>query len=219
METTQEALYSRHDRFAELIRKKVRQEFHRLLLSGWDELNVTRAAEVTRTIYERVDRMNRRHYAEICEWVYEWVYVQYGREVPYRDWTKVVDDWLKGYDPTTKYVYENELERKRLRLYEGILACRETLDRPGLEKLLKQAADLLVTQSIQYGLDLVGEMQEEAYGDAADEDELLLYHACDDSRVCSECWDCNGKVYPVNGAPRLPQHYRCRCWYTRFIQS
>lgn len=216
MEATQEALYSRHDRFAELIRKKIKQEFHRLLLAGWDELNVTRAAEVTRTIYERVDRMNRRHYAEICEWVYEWVYVQYGRDVPHRDWTKVVDDWLKGYDPTTKYVYENELERKRLRLYEGVLACRDTLDRPGLEKLLKQAADLLLTQSIQYGLDLVGEMQEEAY-EEMDEDELL-YHACDDSRTCSECREDDGKVFKRSEAPRIPRHYRCRCWYTRPIQ-
>lgn len=218
MKPTQAELYRRLDQYAELIRKKIKQEFNRLLLAGFDELNVVRTKELTKTIYERVDRMNRQHYADICEWTFEWVYVQYGKDPPDGDWTKVVDDWLKGYDPVTKYVYDAELERKRLRLNEGILASREYQDRPGLEDVVRTAANLLLTQSLQYGLDLIGEMEERAYEAAGGEDGLIQYHSCNDSRTCGECKGYDGQVFRASEAPRIPIHARCRCWYTRFIQ-
>lgn len=178
-----------------------------------------RVKTLTETVWKRVDRINRKHYEELCEWVYEWVYVQYGDNPPDRDWTKVVDDWLRGYDPTTRYVYEAELERKRLRLCEGILSCRETQDRPGLEDVLRTAASLLLTQSVQEGLDIMGETQLEAFAEAGGDEALVQYHACDDDRTCGECKACDGKIYRISEAPRIPRHYRCRCWYTRVLTA
>lgn len=209
----QDELFRPYDRYGEALKRKIRQEFNRLLLAGFDELSVVQAKQTTKTIWERVDRFIRKNLRELCAWVYEWVYVLYGKKPPDRDWTKVVDDWLKGYDPVTRYVYDNELERKRLRLLEEILTAREFQDRPGLEKTLKTTAGLLLTQGLQYGLDLMGETEKRAYEEIGPE-VYVQYHACDDDRTCEDCWQYNGMVFPIDEAPRIPQHYRCRCWYT-----
>lgn len=182
------------------------------MLAGFDELNVVRTREITEKIWTRIDRFNRQAYAEMCEWTWEWVYVLYGEDPPHKDWTKVVDNWLRGYDPVTKYIYDREMERKRLRLNEGILASREAQDRPGLTEVVMTAANLLLTQSLQYGLDLIGEVEVEAYDDL-DVDEVE-YHACDDDRTCSTCREDDGKIFSLEEAPKIPRHYRCRCWYT-----
>lgn len=216
MKPTQQDLYRPYEAYAATLKRKIKQEFNRLILAGFDELNVIRVQSITESIWKRVDRFNRDAYAEMCEWTYEWVYVQYGDKPPHKDWTKVVDDWLRGYDPVTKYIYDRELERKRLRLNEGVLTTRETQDRPGLTDVVRTAANLLLTQSLQYGLDLIGETELEAFQEAAeDEDALIRYNACNDSKTCNECWKLNGKVFTVSEAPHIPQHYRCRCWYTR----
>lgn len=210
---TQAELYKPYDEYSAALKRKVKQEFNRILLAGFDELNVIQAKKTTQVIWERIDRFIRKHLRELYGWVYEWVYVLYGKEPPDRDWTKAVDDWLKGYDPVTRYVYATELERKRLRLTEEILTAREYQDRPGLEQTVKTAAGLLLTQGLQYGLDLMGEAEKRAYEEVA-EDAYVKYNACDDDRTCGDCWQYNGKVFPIDAAPRIPQHYRCRCWYT-----
>ena len=216
MKPTQQDLYRPYEAYAAALKRKIKQEFNRIRLAGFDELNVLRVKQLTEGIYERVDRLNRAAYADICDWVYEWVYVQYGKEPPDRDWTKVVDDWLKGYDPVTRYLYGPELERKRLRLAEGILTAAAGMDRPMLEDVLKTAASLLLTQSLQAGMDLLAEAETEAYTEA-DPEAMVQYHACDDDRTCKDCRDYDKKVFRISEAPRIPQHYRCRCWYTRVI--
>lgn len=214
MKPTQEELYRPYDAFAARLKRLVKQEFARLSLAGFDQLNVIRVAEKTERIFERIDRFCREEYAEICGWVYEWVYVQYGKDPPDRDWTKVVDDWLKGYNPVTRYVYASELERKRLRLNEAVLTAREFSDRKALTEIVQSAASLIMTQGLQYGLSLIGDMEIQAY-DEMDEDGEVMYHACDDSRTCEDCKAYDRKIFRISEAPRIPQHYRCRCWYTR----
>ena len=220
---TQAELYEAYDRYAEEVRELIKKETNRIALAGFDELNVIRTKTITTRLYERVDRLNRRRYRELCEDVALWVYWQYDLEPPKRDWTKVVNERLREYDPVTQYVYERELELKRLMLEEAVLTAREKGDRNALNDALKLAANLLLTQSLQGGLDLMGETEQEAFAEAArelglDEDEAFVqYHACNDSRTCGECKEDDGKIYPVNGAPSIPRHYRCRCWYTRVI--
>lgn len=210
------SLFLPYDAYAKSIKEKIRQEFRRLTLAPFDQLNVVGTKRLTERVFHEVDRLNRRHWAALCEWVYEWVYVQYGNDPPDRDWTKVVDDWLKGYDPVTRYRHDTETERKRLRLAEGILTAREQGDRKMLDEVVKTAAGLLLAQSLQAGLDIMGEMQTEAHREAAeDATEGLLYHACHDERTCEVCAADDGKVFMVKDAPRIPRHYRCRCWYTR----
>lgn len=215
METTQAELYRRYDDYAVEIMKVIRDEFTPLRLAGFDELTVTNTIRRTKLIYERIDKRNRKAYREMCDWVYEWVYVQYGKNPPNKDWTKVVDAWLKGYDPVTQYVYVNELERKMHRLNEGILSCREETNHAGLEDVIRTASNYLLTQSLQTGLDLMGEMQKRAFADAEDEEAKVQYHACDDDQTCGECHADDGKIFRLSEAPRIPRHYRCRCWYTR----
>ena len=36
-----------------------------------------------------------------------------------------------------------------------------------------------------------------------------------DARTCAECSSENGTVYPINDAPSLPEHVRCRCYYEK----
>ncbi len=200
-----------YDAYTETLKKKIKQEFNKLQLAGFDELNVIRVTKVTKRIWKQIDRMNRKAYADMCGWVYDWVYMLYGDIPPDMDWVRYVDEYLKGYDPVTRYVYGPELERKRLRLTEGILTVRETQDRQGLEDVLRTAANLLLTQSLQYGLDLIAKVEMQAF---EEEGEYVRYNSCGDSRVCEDCEELDGKIFPIDEAPRIPQHYRCRCWYT-----
>lgn len=216
MKPAADNLFLPYDAYAKAVKEKIRQEFRRLTLAPFDQLTVVGTKQLTERVFREVDRLNRRHWAALCEWVYEWVYVQYGDNPPDRDWTKVVDDWLKGYDPVTRYRYDTEAERKRLRLAEGVLTAREQADRKMLDEVVKTAAGLLLSQSLQAGLDIMGEIQAEAYEEAGEGlDELLLYHSCQDERVCEECEADDGKVFRKKDAPKIPRHYRCRCWYTR----
>jgi SPP1 gp7 family putative phage head morphogenesis protein len=127
-------------------------------------------------------------------------------DISYPDY---VLEYLNGYDPVTGYIYTQELDRKRMRLNEGIMAAREFNDRNAFEKAVKKTADLLYTQSMQYGTDLMQAAMLEVY-ERAGIDELMWVSVMD-GRECDECHDRNGVVYKRKEYPGKP-HYGCRCY-------
>ena len=56
-----------------------------------------------------------------------------------------------------------------------------------------------------------------AYADAGIETVMLV--AQRDDRVCHTCLKRDGTVYPIDEAPSLPFHYRCRCVYVPFTSN
>lgn len=213
MDKSPKQLYKKLDAFQTAVKERIKSEFVQLSLAGFDELNVIQARKVTQALYERIDRFARKQYRVLYGWAYEWAYVQSGRDLGKTDWTKVVDDWLKGYDPVTQYVYDRELDRKQMRLEEAILTAKEYNDRQMFDDALKTASNYLYTQIVQYGLDLTDEGEMDGFRDSGTE--YVQWHTYMDGRQCSECEERDNKVYPFVEAPDIPAHYRCRCFYTR----
>ncbi len=207
-----EALYAPLDAFEAEMKAEIKREFAPLSLAGFDELTVIRTKERVERLYDRINRKARKRYAYIIMMAYEWAYSQTGKVPPSEKWDKLVDEFLRGYDRVTGYVYENELERKAMRLVEAILAAKEYVDRAALTEAVKKAANLLYTQVTQEALDMIEESVMQAYQKM--EVQTVRYHAYMDARVCEECAACNLKVYELKEAPPLPQHYHCRCYYT-----
>lgn len=126
---------------------------------------------------------------------------------------KAIDEkWLEGfhreYNPVTKYVYENELERKQARFFESIVANVEAKDRHEMEADYKAAENAWKRQTRQAMIDTEDRAAVTAYRDAGVE-EVMWISVCD-NRTCEECSALNGLIFPVDRVPDKP-HYNCRC--------
>lgn len=127
---------------------------------------------------------------------------------------KAIDEkWLEGfhreYNPVTKYVYENELERKQARFFESIVADVEAKDRHEMEADYKAAENAWKRQTRQAMIDTEDRAAVTAYRDAGVE-EAMWISVCD-NRTCEECSALNGLIFPVDRVPDKP-HYGCRCY-------
>ncbi len=40
----------------------------------------------------------------------------------------------------------------------------------------------------------------------------------EDEKVCEECNERDGKIYPIDNIPTKP-HYRCRCWVEPVLEK
>ena len=205
-------LYKPLDEFLKRLKKKIKQMFASLYVSGFDQLNIIRLGKMSETIYQELDEFNRKNYVELVRHARSWAEWILGKKLSSADLDKFVKDYLKGYDPVTQYVYTKEVDRKRMRMNEAILTAKEFQDLGKLQKAVKKAADLWYTQSSQYALDLMLEEIEEAYKDDGDVS-LLRWNTMRDEKVCPECGVLDGQVFDADAYPP-PPHYNCRCYPT-----
>ena len=135
-------MYKHLDALLEKAKKKLRTEFNRLGLLGFDELNVMNTKNVTKAMFDRLLSENEKMYQKAADKAYSKA-KQTALDAGYREEEKtagVGGEWLAGvllgYNFVTGYVYDREAERKRLRLNEQILTARE------YEKVLDYAISL-----------------------------------------------------------------------------
>ena len=81
-------------------------------------------------------------------------------------------------------------------------------DRERYLKSLKRTFDLMFTQSSQYAQDVADTMETEVYKAASIP--RVMWVTERDNRVCEECRERDGKIYPLDNVPPKP-HYHCRC--------
>lgn len=114
---------------------------------------------------------------------------------------------LSKLDPVTGYKFTTELNRKRDRLTEGILA-RGT--KQEIRRTVKDALPHLLLQSGQY-MDIA---TDDSRTDAMRRNgvEYVEWITQEDDRVCKVCNERNHKIYPIDQIPDKP-HYRCRCYW------
>ena len=207
----EERLYGPLDDFLKRLRKKIKEEFAPLFVSGFEMFSVVRLGKISEELYAELDAFNRKNYLELVKHARAWAEWILGKELPRADLKKLVDEYLKGYDPVTQYVYDKEIDRKRMRMNESILTAREFQDAGRLQKAVRKAADLWYTQSSQYALDLMLFEIERAYEE--DGITLLQWNTQRDEKVCAECDERDGKRYDEDAYPP-PPHYNCRCYPT-----
>ena len=209
-------MYKHLDTLLAKAKKKLRIEFNRLGLLGFDELNVTNTKNVTKAMFDRLLSENEKMYQAAADKAYSKAKTT-AKEAGYREEEEKTDgvggEWLLGallaYNFVTGYVYDREAERKRLRLNEQILTAREYDDRQLYNSSLQRTANLWWTQTSQYGISIVDKATLQAYEDMGVEE--VRWKAKIDGRECKVCRERHNKIYKISEVPEKA-HYNCRCY-------
>lgn len=167
-----------------------------------DELNVLHGVrelyeEVYRIIREAFLRLGRKAYADRAGEKLT------SEKVRRRISEKWVEEQFEAFDPVTKTVFKNDLERRRELLFEAIIA---TGDVPGE---MKNALKALTRQIKQEVITVTDSAR-----DAADEDEgipQVIWLTRQDERRCAVCGKMHGEIFDFDKIPKKP-HPNCRCW-------
>ena len=207
-------MYRNLDALLVKAKKRIRTEFNRLGVMGFDSLTVANTKKITKEMFVRLTADNEKMYRKVADHAYSKA-KEKAKDAGYSDEDKAsgIDlDWLLGvllaYNLVTGYLYDREVERKRLRLNEQILTAREYDSRQMYNDSLHRAANLWWTQTFQYGITVVDEATIQAYRDMGVE--KVKWVAELDSKTCKTCRERNGKVYELSKVP-AKTHYNCRC--------
>ena len=114
-----------------------------------------------------------------------------------------IEEFFEEYNPVTKYVFKNEISRKKSRLFESVVASTT-----GIHQSYKTAENLLTRQVKQYAVELEDSVQKKVYRDLGVE--KVMWVAENDYKTCSVCNELDGEIFNLKDAPPK-QHYNCRC--------
>ena len=208
-------MYKHLDTLLAKAKKKLRTEFNRLGLLGFDELNVVNTKNITKAMFDRLLSENEKMYRTAADKAYSKAKTT-AEEAGYREEEKtdgVGGEWLMavllGYNFVTGYVYDREAERKRLRLNEQILTAREYDDRQLFNGSLQRTANLWWTQTLQYGITVVDRATLKGYEDMGVK--KVRWKSVIDGRECKVCRERHDKIYKISEVPEKA-HYNCRCY-------
>lgn len=165
---------------------------------SFDALNVISKSE---KLYHELDEMNKEAFLEIAKQSYRLVNPNTDGNINMA-WLLAL---LVRYDPITKYVYTHEVDRKRSRFAESVIASNTK------SKEFTTAENLWYRQTKQYADNTTDEARVQAYKDQGVK--VLYWHTNMDGKECKVCRDRNGKAYPINKLAVKP-HQNCRCWYS-----
>lgn len=188
--------YSRSDKTIAYLNKQYAKLFRRTIAA--DELNVI---NVSHDIYDTAYKLIEQEAARLVKSVYG----SYRRETNDTafDPMSFVLVLLLAYNPVTKYVFKNELERKRSRFAEGVIASNT----PTAELAL--ARRLLAGITAQFMDDVTFDTMIQAFKDNGTEE--VRWVTAEDDRRCKKCASMHDKIYPIHKIPPKP-HIHCRCW-------
>lgn len=207
-------MYKHLDSLLAKAKKKLRAEFNKLGMMGFDELNVLNTKKVTKAMFDRLLSENEKMYKKAAEEAYSKAKKK-AEEAGYKEEEekKLSDEWLIGvllaYNLVTGYLYKQEAERKRLRLNEQILTSREYDDRQMFNDSVRKGANLMWTQTMQYGVTVVDAATLKGFVDMGVK--KVRWKTMDDGRDCKECRARNNKIYKISEVPGKT-HYGCRCY-------
>lgn len=197
-------MYQYLDELLKKSKKKIKVEFNRLGVMGFDELNIVNTRKITKDMFDRLLSDNEKMYLKVARKAYK----NAGGDVEQPD-----SEWLAGvlmaYCLVTGYLYNREAERKRLRLNEQILTAREYSDRAMMSDSLRKAANLWYTQTMQYGIEITDKATLKAYKDMGVK--KVRWVSVHDGKECADCKSRHGKIYDIDKVPGK-SHYGCRCY-------
>ena len=176
----------------------------------FDELNIPGVKKHVRKLYKDVYKTIKKEFVAILNPLYQEIYdeaLALGFDGDLRDLDEAwIEEFFDEYNPVTKYVFSNELERKESRLFEALVAS-------SAEKLqsYKTAENLLTRQINQYSIDLEDAVAKTVYKDVGVE--KVIWNAEQDHKTCGVCSELDGQVFDLKDAP-AKQHINCRCYLT-----
>lgn len=188
--------YQKTDKTIAYLNKQFNRLFRRTMSK--DELNVI---QVSHEIYDTAYDLIEKEAARLVDSVYN-TYRRENEDATF-DATAFVVALLLAYSPVTKYVFKNEIDRKRARFAESVLASDATDEEIALAKRL------LVAMNAQFLDDATFDVAVQAYKDNGAK--FVRWETIGDDRRCKECRAMDGKIYPIDKIPAKPHHH-CRCW-------
>lgn len=199
-------LYAAADRAIKSMNRENLKAFGRLKLAKWDEINVVRSVG---TVYDESAALARKRYLEIAKGAYIRAMVEAGktRKEAERDaWEDITMLWLLGLlkdvDPVMMYSFATETERKKQRLVEALSVAENK------NQEIDRALRAWTVQVAQFADNAVYRARIDAFRAAGIES--VMWVSQRDNRVCSDCDDLDGEIFPIDEVPP-PQHPHCRC--------
>jgi SPP1 gp7 family putative phage head morphogenesis protein len=196
--------YGKTDKTIEYLNKQYMKLFRSL--TAFDEMNVI---EVSREIYREVLKQIKQESTRLVKSVYK-AHRDKGETISSKDANALVLALMLAYNPVTKYVFKNELDRKRARFAEGVISSDTPMEEVALAKRL------LADMSKQFEDDVTFEAVIQAYRDDGVEKVRWITEA--DDRRCSECKSRHGKIYSIDNVPPKP-HRHCRCYVEKVREN
>ena len=189
-------MYEFTDQIISILNKKLIEIFGRLKsVISIDEIHTLQSVQ---TVYAEADDIVRQYLLILAEYVYN----EYTDESD----TDINGLWLfeilQAFDPVTKYVYVNEVERKRARLFESLVASGNK------SAEIDTALRLFSAMARQYALTVTDKAVLQAYRDNGEA--RLQWVTTPDDRRCKICAARDGKIYDIEDIPPKP-HIGCRC--------
>ena len=212
--------YELTDIIIALLLNELRREINRLDVMGFDMLNAPNITKYTKELVERLLKSNKREYLKIAkeatDEAKEDIEALGVSATPLAVNGKYVDDVLGEYNPVTNYLYYPEAERKRSRLAEALITAVIVSNRADYHKQLRKFADLWFTQTKQYGEKMVDKTRIDTF--RKNGIKRVKWETKEDEKVCKECNERDGKIYPIDKIPDKP-HYNCRCWVVPLLEK
>lgn len=197
--------YRYTDRAIGYINRRLIEKFSPLkTIIDFDELNILQ--EVNKT-YDDLNRIVRRAFLKIAQQTYR----ENIRLRAYQDLDEQwVDELLSSYDPVSKFIFNNEQDRRRARLAEAIIASPTKVQE--INSAMKSMSFMYRT----YAVRVADEAALQAYKDNSQGNPEIRWIAELDDRTCGVCWDRDGKTYPLSELPPKP-HLNCRCMFEEVL--
>lgn len=188
--------YLKTDKTIAYLTKQYAKLFRRV--TAFDELNII---SVSHEVYDEALKVTEQEVTRLVKSVYD-SYRESGA-ITAPEALAMVAALMAAYNPTTKYVYQNELDRKRSRFVEGVIASETPVEEVALAKRL------LVNMNKQFADDATFDAVVKAFAD--DGAKRVRWITALDDRRCKECKSRHGKVYDIDHIPPKP-HMHCRCY-------
>ena len=190
------------------ITTKIHREFRHNRLALFDELNIVGVKKHVHKLYQNVYKVIKKEFMAVLNPLYAEIYdeaVALGFDGDLRDLDEAwIEDFFDEYNPVTKYVFSNEVDRKESRLFEALVAS--TAER---HQSYKTAENLIIKQAKQYAIDMEDSVAKTVYKDVGVE--KVQWVAEHDHRTCGVCSELDGEVFDLKDAPDK-QHPNCRCY-------
>ena len=202
--------YRQADEAVAKITTKIHREFRHNRLALFDELNTAQTSKHITKLYKKIYKIVKAEYAAILDYLVAEIADEaaaLGFDGDIRDLDEGwIEEFFEEYNPVTKYVFSNELDRKKARLFEALVASVAEK-----HKSYQTAENLLMRQIRQSGIDFEDAVARTVYRKAGVT--KVKWNAEKDHKTCGVCAELDGQVFQLEDAPPKA-HYHCRCWYT-----
>ena len=197
------------DAAAAKITSKISKEFRHNRLALFDEMNIVQTKKHVHKLYKDLYKIVKKEFTALLNPIYQEIYdeaIALGFDGDLRDLDEGwIEDFFDEYNPVTKYVFSNEMDRKESRLFESLVASSKER-----HQSYKTAENLLKKQVDQYAIDLEDSIAMTVYKDLGVE--FVQWHAEKDHKTCGVCSELDDQIFSLAEAPSK-QHYNCRCYF------